>query len=129
MHQMLRRRARAVGIVLAVLFVGTLSASCLLQAETTAAEMACCATMTSECGAAMAQKHRCCEETSPRVDAQLAAASRLDVAPPTLTLSTILACTFDQPGSGSIAVVARSSDSSPPGSLHPTYLVLSVFRI
>lgn len=126
---MLRRQARAVGTVLALLFVGTLSASCLLQAEMTAAEMACCASMTSDCGATMAQKHRCCEETSPRVDAQLAAASRLALAAPALTPITILACTFDEAGLGSIAVVARSSDSSPPGSHHPTYLVLSVFRI
>ncbi len=129
MHRILRRRARAVGAALAVLFVGTLSATCLLQAEMTAPEMACCASMTSDCGAAMAQKHRCCEKTSPRIDAQLAAASRLLVASPTLTPSTILACMFDEAGIGSIGVVARSSDSSPPGSHHPTYLVLSVFRI
>ena len=129
MHRMLRRRARAVGTVLAVLFVGTFSATCFLQAEMTGAEMACCASMTSDCGAAMAQKHRCCEETSPRVDAQLAAASRLVLDAPGLTPSTMLTTTFEPPGIRSMAVRARSSDSSPPGSVHPTYLVLSVFRI
>jgi hypothetical protein len=129
MHRMLRRQARAIGTLLALLFVATISASCLLQAEMTAAEMACCASMTSDCGAAMAQKHRCCEKPSPRVEAQLAAASRLVLASPTLTPSTTLACTFDEAGIDSIGAVARSSDSSPPGSHHPTYLVLSVFRI
>jgi hypothetical protein len=129
MHRILRRRARAVGTALAVLFVGTLSATCLLQAEMTAPEMACCASMTSDCGAAMAQKHRCCEKTSPRVDAQVAAASRLVLDAPALTPSTMLASTFDETRVGGIALLPLSSDSSPPGSLHPTYLVLSVFRI
>ena len=128
MHRMLRRQARAVGTVLALLFVGTLSATCFLQAERTAAEMACCASMQSDCGAAMAKGHDCCR-TSPRLDPQLAAAPRLVLDAPTLAPSIILAPTFDETGVAGIALMPLSSDSSPPGSLHPTYLVLSVFRI
>jgi hypothetical protein len=41
----------------------------------------------------------------------------------------MLASTFDETAVVGIALLPLSSDLSPPGSLHPTYLVLSVFRI
>jgi len=128
MHRRLRRRTRAIGTALVLMFVATLSVTCIAQAEMSAAEMACCAEMASECGAAMAQDHPCCQTTSARFDSQ-PASPRLVLAAPLLTLSAILASTFHETGVTSITLLPLSSDSSPPGSVHPTYLLLSVFRI
>jgi hypothetical protein len=128
MHRRLRRRTRAIGTALVLMFVATLSVTCIAQAEMSAAEMACCAEMASECGAAMAQEHPCCQTTSARFDSQ-PASPRLVLEAPPLTLSTILALTFHETDVTSVTLLPRSSDSSPPGSVHPTYLLLSVFRI
>ena len=129
MHHRLCRRTRAIGTALVLMFVTTLSLTCVAQAQMTAEERACCEGMSADCGAAMAQNHKCCQTTSPRVDSQLAASPRLVLAAPALTPNTTLASTFHETDITRIAVSPRSSDSSPPGSIHPTYLVLSVFRI
>ena len=128
MHRLLRRRTRAIGTALVLMFVATLSVTCIAQAEMSAAEMACCAEMAPDCGAAMAQDHPCCQTTSARFDSQ-PASPRLVLASPPLTLNTILASTFHETGVTSATLLPLSSDSSPPGSAHPTYLLLSVFRI
>lgn len=128
MQRWSRRQARTVAAALVVLLVGALSATCVLQAQMSAAERACCAMMSSECGSAMAQQHQCCRTTSVRSDPPLAASPRLDLTTPALTLLAIVESTnHDAVLSGPTR--QQASDVSPPGSTHPIYLVLSVFRI
>ena len=128
MHRLLSRRTRAIGTALVLIFVATLSVTCIAQAEMSTADMACCAEMASDCGAAMARQHECCE-TSARSDSQLGALSRLVLAAPSVTVIGIVAFAPPDNNVSSVTMLPWSSDSSPPGPTHRTHLVLSVFRI
>lgn len=129
MHRFVRRQTRTIGAALVLVLVGTLSATCVLQAEMSTAEMACCATMSADCGSAMGQDHQCCRTTSVRTDPLFGAATRLELAAPAPTPVAVLAATSHESGSLSVPPSTQLSDASPPGATHPTYLVLSVFRI
>ena len=127
MHQLRSRRTRAIGTALVLMFVATLSATCIAQAEMSTADMACCAEMASDCGAAMARQHECCQTARP--DSQLGALSRLVLAAPSVTVIGLVAFAPPDNNVFSVTMLPWSSDSSPPGPTHHTHLVLSVFRI
>ena len=63
----MKRANRPITWALTVAFAVMLSANCVTGAEMTEAQMACCATMGSECGH-RAQDDSCCSAESQRVD-------------------------------------------------------------
>ncbi len=129
MHQWLRRRTRGFAAIMALAFVATLSATCVLQAEMTAAEKDCCATMQMDCGAPMAQNHACCRKPSVRIDPPLAPSARLALPVPALTPVVFLVSVPVDLYVTPARVSALPKDASPPGPTHSTHVLLSVFRI
>jgi hypothetical protein len=129
MHQWLRRRTRGLAAIMALAFVATLSATCVLQAEMTAAEKDCCAKMQMDCGGPMAQSHSCCKTPSVKLDPPLAPSARLALPVPTLTPVVFLVSIPVDLHVTLVSVSPLPLDASPPGSTHPTHVLLSVFRI
>jgi len=129
MHQWLRRRTRGLAAIMALAFVATLSATCVLQAEMTAAEKDCCARMQMDCGSPMAQNHACCRKPSVRIDPLLAPSARLALPIPALTPIVFLVSIPVDLHVLAARVSPLPLDASPPGSTHPTHVLLSVFRI
>ena len=113
---------------MALAFVATLSATCVLQAEMTAAEKDCCATMQMDCGAPMAQNHACCRKPSVRIDPPLAPSARLALPVPALT-PVVFLVSISVDLHVTPARVSPQPTDAPPGSTHPTHVLLSVFRI
>jgi len=127
MRRFLRQHTRCVGSALLAIFVVVLSVTCLAQEEMTEAQMACCASMVGDCGAAMGQDHSCCRTESPRLDQQLPASGPRLVAPaPELIAFLISGLDADAISPG---VVSNEPEISPPIAARPTYLTLSVFRV
>ena len=98
------------------------AATCVLGAEATEAQKACCAAMSHDCGA-MAVEQDCCVADSPNLAGPTSAPPTSVLAPPApLALNTIVA----EP----VAALGRGFDSrTPKPSRTPTYLLVSVFRI
>ena len=127
MPRFLRQHTKRVSSVLLSLFVVVLSATCLAQEEMTEAQMACCASMVGDCGAAMGQDHSCCRTESPRLDQQLAAAGPRLVAPAPELIAVIV---FDLDADAiAPGVFSNEPEASPPLAARPAYLTLSVFRV
>ena len=126
MRTRFRQHTRPAGWVLLSTFVAVLSATCITNAKMTQAEKACCASMAGECGAAMSQAHRCCQNETSRPD-QLLVTSRVSIATPDLLsrvaiLSPPIHLATFRPVAAFDRTVAR-----PPGV--PTYVLVSSFRV
>lgn len=78
MCKAVKRVSRPIAWALMVAFAVVLSANCLAGAEMTEAQMACCATMGSECGH-RAQEKSCCSTESPRLDQLTTAAKSITI--------------------------------------------------
>ena len=102
-----------------------LSATCVTAAEMTSAEMACCAAMEHDCGAA-AKEQGCCSST-PQDNAG-SIAKRVSIPAPHATVVQIMSTnvTFERPARA-YATTIDDMAPSPPGT--STYLLISTFRI
>jgi hypothetical protein len=124
-----RQHIREISGALLSLFVVTLSATCLAQADMSAAETACCAEMASDCGAAMARVHQCCRTPSSQDDPQLAPGQRHAVQAPAQFAGAVLGIPPLRTDLAAGVTSSRASDLSPPRTAPPAYLLLSVFRV
>ena len=129
MQHPVRRQTRLIGSALLSIFVVVLSVTCMADAGMTDAEMACCASLTANCGVAMGQDHGCCQTEAPRFDPQLAASSRAQAPIPQPTIVAVLA--FALPTElRSTSIVLDGANGSPPAARGvPTYLLISSLRI
>jgi hypothetical protein len=102
------------------------SVQCLVAAEMTPAQHACCAAISHDCdGTAMRQS--CCSTEAPRVDA-VSAAKRVSIAVPAGAVAQVATIDVAPP----YLVPSRSPRVDPLGASPPgvhTYLLNSVFRI
>jgi len=126
MVQRMRPVGRLLAGMLALALVVVSSATCLLAAETTPAQKACCAAMNHDCGA-MAIEQGCCATESPSLTSLASSTPSSLVAPPALVPVGMAAAALAPP------VRVRTLDAfdlAPP--IHPsrpTYLFVSVFRL
>ena len=123
---MLRRNVRSLGSALILTLAVMASVQCLVAAEMTAAQHACCAAMIHDCDAT-ATHQSCCSTEAPRVDA-VSAAKRVSIAVPAAAVTQVAIIDV----APRYLVLSRSPRvdplaASPPG-VH-TYLLNSAFRI
>lgn len=116
---------RFVAVLVAVVVIGSPVATCLALASTDA-EMACCVKGTHDCVPGM-KTADCCEKSTAQSSQATTIANVVSLLPPSLAVIQIFS-----PGLPPLAAWHShpfADGLSPPGSKHPTYLVLSTFRI
>jgi hypothetical protein len=126
MVQRTSRRGRFVAWALALALAVVSSATCLLGAETTEAQRACCAAMNHDCGG-MSVEQDCCAGESPNVASVTSSLPMSLLAPPVQVAVNIIA-----PRPEAIVLTFGSSAldaGAPKPSSRPTYLFVSVFRL
>lgn len=120
------RHTRTIAVVLAVALTFAVSATCVVAAETTAAQQACRAAMSHDCGR-MAQAQSCCHVESLWIE-QGAVLAKFSPDPPSVVVAAVL------PRISSDALIARPPSASRAGFAPaargvPTYVLASAFRI
>ena len=127
MVKMMRRTGRSITWALALALAVVSSATCVLGADMTQAQKACCAAMDRDCGA-MAVKQDCCA-----YDAQTG--NGLTALPPPISLLAPPALVaMDVPPTApeheiDLRTPAAFDAGAPNPSTRPTYLFVSVFRL
>ena len=116
-------RRRFVATAVAVLFAAMPAAICLAAAASTRAEQAPCATMADGGGSSLQQN--CCAVDAPNSSAILSLALQSFTAAPISIQSHVVGIDFNDAPPGLPNLDSMALD--PPR--HPTYLLLSVFRI
>ena len=124
--ELLRRHVRSSGVALILTLAVMASVQCLLTADMTAAQQACCAAMGHNCGATATDK-TCCSSGTPRVDA-LSAAKRVALSVPAAIVMHVAAVDITPPHAAAArAPRVDAFAAGPPGV--PAYLLNSTFRI
>ena len=121
-----KRTGRFLAGALAVALVVVSFATCLLSANMTPAQKACCTAMNHDCGA-MAMEHGCCSTEAPNLTSLVSSISTSLRAAPVLVVLGLTSAEF---APSAIPGTSGVFDLAPPISQRkPTYLFLSVFRI
>lgn len=118
-------RRRVIAFGLAVVLAVLSSATCLLGAEASKADMACCAAMSDDCGDMSVEKDCCAVVPAPSPLGPLGSTlSQLTLPPPVL-----VSLQFPQDLAATVVEVAFVESGIPRPSSRPTYLFVSVFRL
>jgi hypothetical protein len=121
-----KRTRRLLAATLAVALVVVSSATCVLGANVTPAQKACCTAMNHDCGA-MAMEQGCCAPEAPNLTSLVSSMSTSLLAAPVLVVLGLTAAEF---APSTILSTSGIFDlASPTSQRKPTYLFFSVFRI
>ena len=124
MVRRITRTTRFLTWALALALAVVSSVTCVLGAEASQEQKACCAAMNHDCGTA-AIEHDCCATEAPAFTslASGTVASPLAVPAPAMNL------TATAPDFGSCLTASCLDTGASPFSRRPTYLLVSVFRL
>lgn len=128
MVRRIRLSGRAFTWVLALALVVVSSATCLLNAEMTEAQKACCAAMSHDCGAA-AVTHDCCATESQSLAGFAAGPPVFQFAAPAPALVAADLVAAEPPPAARVNPSTAFDSGAPNPSSSPTYLLVSVFRL
>jgi hypothetical protein len=122
----MRPAGRVLAAMVAVALIVLSSATCLLAAQMTPAQKACCVAMNHDCGA-MAIEKGCCATETPNLTSLASATLTSQFASPDVVMASVSVADLIP------AILFRASaafDSDTPRySSRSTYLLVSVFRI
>ena len=126
MARSLRHILRPLTWALMLTFAAVVSTECLMAAEMTEAQKACCVAMKHDCDSAAVQQDCCASESLDVVGLVSATPAKLLVALP--IVATILTST--EPAlTATVRDSAAFDSGAPKSSRRPPYLFFSVFRI
>lgn len=126
MARSMKRTGRFLTWAMALALAVVSSATCVLGAEMTLAQKACCTAMDHDCGA-MAVEQDCCVADSPSLVGLKSAPPISVLAPPALVMVNCIAPEPEPTASFFASAVLDAGAPKPSSS--PTYLFVSVFRL